>query len=245
MRRLLELGYGLYALLAILCVALALVLPVLFLPTLSLRRDTGRLAVRLGMALAFIRVRIQGLEHLPAGPCVVVSNHASYLDGPLMTAALPSRFTFMVQHGAARWPIAGWIIQRMGVTFVNRGSARSGAAQTRGLIRRLGEGQSLVVFPEGTFAAPAGLLPFRNGAFLMAAHAGVPVVPGVIRGTRRIFGEGARLLRPGAVDIELFAPLAPAGDHRQAIQQLSDRTRSVVLRHCGEPDRGNPVKARG
>lgn len=236
MRRLLELAYGIYAAIAVVCISVAFLVPVLLLPTLALRRNAGRLAVRVAMALAFIPVRIRGRERLPAGPCIVVSNHASYLDGPLMTAALPGRFTFVVQHGAADWPLAGAVIRRMGVTFVNRASARAGANQTRLLIRRLEQGDSLVVFPEGTFAGAPGLLPFRKGAFLMAAHAGVPVVPAVIRGTRRIFGDGQRLLRPGAIDIEVFAPLVAGGDHRHAVEALSDASRRVVLAHCGEPD---------
>lgn len=236
MRRLLELGYGIYAAIAVVTVSLAFAVPVLLLPTLALRRAAGRLAVRVAMMLAFIRVRIRGRDRLPAGPCIVVSNHASYLDGPLMTAALPGRFTFVVQHGAADWPLAGRVIRGMGVIFVNRASARAGASQTRLLIRRLEEGVSLVVFPEGTFAAQPGLLPFRNGAFLIAAHAKVPVVPAVIRGSRRVFGDGQKLLRPGAIEIEVFAPLMPGGDHRHAVQALSDESRRVVLAHCGEPD---------
>jgi len=238
MRRPLELGYGIYAACAIIAVALLFAPLVLLLPTLALRRAAGRFAVRLAMASAFVPVRIRGLEHLPPGPCIVVSNHASYLDGPLMTAALPGRFTFVVQHGAADWPLAGRIIRRMGVTFVNRASARDGANQTRVLIRRLEQGDSLVIFPEGTFDRPPGLMAFRRGAFLMAVHAGVPVVPAVIRGSRRLFGDGQRLLRPGAIDIEVFAPLGPGGDHRHAVEALTAESRRVVLAHCGEPDRG-------
>ena len=238
MRRLLELGYGLYSALALI-VAIILIAPlVLLLPTLAARRAAGRLGVRFAMALALIPVRIRGTEHLPPGPCLVVSNHASYLDGPLMTAALPSRFTFVVQHGASGWPIVGPIIRRMGVSFVNRSSARDGASQTRQLIRRLEQGQSLTIFPEGTFEGAPGLLPFRKGAFLMAVHAGVPVVPAVIRGTRQLFGDGARMLRWQPVEVEVFAPLRPGGDHRHAIEALRDESRRVVLAHCGEPDRG-------
>lgn len=238
MRRLLELGYGIYAACALLAVSLAFAPLVLLLPTLGLRRNAGRFAVRLGMALALVPMRVRGLHRLPRGPCIVVSNHASYLDGPLMTAALPGHFTFVVQHGAADWPLAGRIIRRMGVTFVNRSEARSGAAQTRALIRRLEQGDSLVIFAEGTFAGTPGLLPFRKGAFLMAVHARVPVVPAVIRGSRRLFGDGQRLLRPAAIDIEVFAPLEPGGDHRHAVEALRDESRRVVLEHCGEPDAG-------
>jgi len=237
MRRLLELGYGILAAVALLAAILVTLPFVLLMPTLALRRACGRLGTRMALLLCGIPVRVRGLGHLPPGPCVVVSNHASYLDGPLMTAALPARFTFVVQHGAASWPVFGRIIRGMGVTFVNRSEARTGAAQTRGLIRRLQQGESLTVFPEGTFKAEPGLLPFRKGAFLIAVHAGVPVVPAVIRGTRRVFGEGRRLLRWHPVEVELFAPLTPGGDHRHAIEQLRDRARAVVLAHCGEPDR--------
>jgi 1-acyl-sn-glycerol-3-phosphate acyltransferase len=239
MRRLLELGYGMYAAL-VLGACIVVTLPfVVLMPTLALRRACGRAGTRLALALCFVPVRIRGLEHLPPGPCLVVSNHTSYLDGPLLTAALPGRFTFVVQHGAAGWPVIGRIIRGMGVTFVNRGEARTGAAQTRGLIRRLQEGGSLVVFPEGTFREDApGLLPFRKGAFLMAVHAGVPVVPAAVRGTRRLFGEGHKLMRWSPVTVEVLAPLTPGGDHRHAIAQLRDDARRVILAHCGEPDRG-------
>jgi 1-acyl-sn-glycerol-3-phosphate acyltransferase len=238
MRRLLELGYGTYAACAI-AVSVLLWGPfVLLLPTLALRRAAGRFGVRAAMAVAGLPVRIRGLERLPPGPCIVVSNHCSYLDGPLMTAALPSRFTFVVQHGAADWPVVGPIIRRMGVTFVNRASARDGAVQTRLLMRRLAEGDSFVIFPEGTFEAPPGLLPFRRGAFLIAVHAGVPVVPAVIRGSRKLLGDGRRLMRWSPIEIEVFAPLVPDGDHRHAVQALSEGSRRVVLAHCGESDRG-------
>ena len=238
MRRLLELGYGIYAALALAACVLVTLPFVLLMPTLALRRACGRLGFRTVLLLCFVPVRIRGLEHLPAGACLVVSNHASYLDGPLMTAALPGRFTFVVQHGAAAWPVVGRIIRGMGVTFVNRGEARTGASQTRGLIRRLQNGDSLVVFAEGTFKEDApGLLPFRDGAFMMAVHAGVPVVPAVIRGSRRLFGGPRPRPRWGALHVEFFAPLTPSGDHRHAVEALRDSARRVVLAHCGEPDR--------
>lgn len=242
MRRLLELGYEIYAALAVGCTILAATPLVLLMPTLGLRRACGRYGVRLALALAFIPVRIRGLQHLPPGPCLVASNHASYLDGPLLTAALPGRFTFVVQHAAADWPLFGRIIRGMGVTFVNRSAARAGASQTRGLIRRLQQGASLAIFPEGGFENPPGLMPFRKGAFLMAVHAGVPVVPAVIRGTRKLFGGDRPRLKWHRVEIELFPAVAPAGDHRHAVDQLRDEARRVVLANCGEPDaNGKPA----
>lgn len=238
MKQIAERIYGAYALSVFAVLMFLFFCPLIILgPTLAIRRAVGRAAVKLTMAACFAPLHIRGLERLPDGACVVVSNHASYLDGIVLTAALPSRFTFVVQDGAEKWPYVGLVIRRMGVSFVNRSSAKAGAAQTRALIRRLQEGESLTVFAEGTFKDPPGLLPFRKGAFLMATHAGVPVAPAVIRGTRRFLGEGRLWPRPSRIEIEVFAPIAaPSGDDRSRAAALRDATRAVVLRHCGEPD---------
>ncbi|HUP92602.1 MAG TPA: lysophospholipid acyltransferase family protein [Solimonas sp.] len=238
LRRLIELVYAPLAAAMFVLVCAPVCLAIIVGPTLAVRRETGRLGARLVLAAIGIRIRVRGLEHLPPGPCIVVSNHASYLDGLVLTAALPRRFTFVVQDGAERWPLVGLTIRRMGVSFVNREEPRAGAAQTRALIRALGEGESLVVFAEGTFKAPPGLLSFKKGAFLMAARAQVPVVPCAIRGTRHVLGGARRRLRWGPIGVELRPALAPppAGD-RPAALLLRDRTRQVVLELSGEPDR--------
>lgn len=210
---------------------------IILLPTLSMRRWIGRLGVKVAMAAVGQPLRVRGLEHLPREPCIVVANHASYLDGLVLTAALPARFNFVVQDGAASWPYVGLVIRRMGVIFVNRTSAREGARQTRELIRTVQGGESLAVFPEGTFRKEAGLMTFRNGAFLMAAHANVPVVPAAIRGSRRMFGEGQKLPAWSPITIEIRAPLAPRGStDRDVVNALRDDARAEVLKICGEPD---------
>ncbi|HUS24869.1 MAG TPA: lysophospholipid acyltransferase family protein [Candidatus Binatia bacterium] len=243
---LLALAYALYAaavLAVIVFVAGALL--VMTLPTQAARRRAGRWSVLASMAAIAAPLHVRGREHLPPGPCLVVSNHASYVDGPVLAAALPERFTFVVQDGAERWPYVGPAIRRMGVAFVNRRSAREGARQTRALIRRVQQGESLAVFAEGTFENAPGLLPFRNGAFMIAAHAGVPVVPAVIRGTRTLFGGGRLRLRRSRVEVEFFPALAPGGEHREAVVALRDAARAVVLAHCGEPDASPARKTAG
>jgi 1-acyl-sn-glycerol-3-phosphate acyltransferase len=229
--------YGVYAAATFAVVVLLLFCPLLIVaPTLPLRRNIGRAAVRAWLLVSFIPFRVRGLEHLPAQPCIALSNHASYVDGMLVTAALPGRFTFLVQHGAASWPYVGLVIRRMGVRFVNRTAAREAALATRDLIVRLQSGESLAIFPEGTFRKPAELMAFQNGAFVIAARAGVPVVPAVLRGSRRLFGEGQKLPQWSAIDIEFFAPIVPQGVDRAAADALRDAARAVMLAHCGEAD---------
>lgn len=237
MRRFLSLVYAPFAALALLlwipCACVAVIVG----PTLNLRRDVGRFSVRLILLCLAVPLRVRGSEHLPRGAAIVVCNHASYIDGIVLTAALPRDYHFVVQHGAARWPLIGACLRRMGVVFVNRDEARSGARTTRELIRLLRKGEPLAVFAEGTFKPEPGLLPFKTGAFLMAARCDVPVVPVAIRGSRRFYGGGRRLPRWSSLSIEIAAPLRPDGAGRDAALRLRDAARAVVLKLSGEVDR--------
>ena len=234
--------HGAYATATFVVIVLLLFCPLLIVaPTLPLRRTIGRLAVRTWTAVSFVPLRVRGLAHLPDEPCVVVCNHASYIDGLLLTATLPARFTFMVQHGAADWPYVGLIVRRMGASFVNRDSAREAARAARELIDRIRAGESIAIFPEGTFRRAPELLPFQPGAFLIAARAGVPVVPSVIRGTRRLLGEGQKMLRWSRIEIEFLSPQRARDDGRDAADALRDTVRAVMLRQTGEAD-GTPVR---
>lgn len=229
--------HGIYSAAVFVVVVLLIHGPILIaLPTLAMRRAVGRSAVRSWLFLSAIPFRVHGLQHLPDGPAMIVCNHASYLDGILLTAALPPHFTFFVQHGAADWPYVGLIVRRMGCQFVNRSSPREAARATKALIDRARAGESFAIFPEGTFRAAPVLLPFQSGAFLIAARAGIPVVPSVLLGSRTLLGEGQKLFRWARIDIRLFPALNACGDGREAADTLSVITRAVMLAHCGEAD---------
>lgn len=236
--------YGAYAALAFVAVILPVSVLIIAGPTLAIRRAIGRHGVRFALLLAGCPLRVRGQQHLPTGPCVCVANHASYLDGLVLTAALPANFSFLVQHGAAGWPLVGRTIARMGVSFVNRGSPREAAAATRELLRRLQGGESFAIFAEGTFQAEPGLLRFHDGAFAIATRAGLPVLPAVIRGTRTVLPEGARLPRRSGIDIELLPPIAPGPGGREATAALRDAVRQAILARCGEPDTQAEVASR-
>jgi len=238
MRRLFDFFYAPYAALMLTLLIPPVCLAVIIGPTLAVRREIGRFGVRLMMAAIGVRLRVRGSEHLPQGANIVVCNHASYLDGIVLTAALPRRYSFVVQDGAERWPLIGACLRRMSVIFVNRREARAGARTTRALMRRLHDGEALAIFAEGTFKEEPGLLPFKAGAFLMAARCGVPVVPAAIRGSRRLYGGGRRLPRWSTLDIEIAAPITANGTEREAAMELREAVRAEVLRLCGEPDRG-------
>ncbi|HEX4873131.1 MAG TPA: lysophospholipid acyltransferase family protein [Nevskiaceae bacterium] len=233
MREALQRLYGALALLVFGLLIFLLVCPlVIALPTLASRRAAGRLGVRLALLGMGVRLRVEGVGRLPPQPCIVVANHASYLDGLVLTAALPARFSFVVQNRVRSWPYVGLTLSRMGVIWVDRWNARAGARDARGLLKRAEAGESLAIFAEGTFEDAPGLLRFHNGAFLIASRVAHPVVPVVLHGTRRLYGGGRRLPRWSALRIEVLDPL-PASTDAAA---LRDAARAAILARCGEPD---------
>jgi 1-acyl-sn-glycerol-3-phosphate acyltransferase len=93
-----------------------------------------------------------------------------------------------------------------------------------------------VIFPEGTFRRAPGLLPFRMGAFVAAAEAGVPVVPVALRGTRSLLRGDDWFPRRGEATMVVEPPISPRGAGWAEAVALRDQTRAAILRHCGEPD---------
>jgi len=233
----LRLVYGLYAALVFLAVCLVALVGVFLLPTLNLRRTTARAAARSFFLLAGMPVRLRGLEHLPAGQCVVVANHASYLDGVVMTAALPPRFGFVIKREMNDVPLAGFLLRRIGSEFVERFDRHKGATDARRVLRTAASGHSLVFFPEGTFTPEVGLGKFHSGAFAIAARAACPVVPAVILGTRRNMPATRVLPRPGPIEVRFGAPIIDAGDEDgDPALRLRDASRAAILAQLGEPD---------
>ena len=235
---LLALPYTLYAVTLFLAVALVALLLILPLPSLRWRRVVVRTAARIGLGITGVRIRLKHAERLPPGTCVVVANHASYLDGVVLKAALPARFGFVIKREMNDVPLAGLLLRRIGAEFVDRSKGQRGARDARRVLKTASSGASLVFFPEGTFEPEPGLLRFHSGAFVTAVRNGYPVVPMVIRGTRRILPPHFLWPRPGTIELEFLEPVASSHDGIEAdAAALRDRARSAILAQLGEPDR--------
>jgi len=190
-------------------------------------------AARTLLRLAGLTLDVQGLENLPAdGRCVLVSNHASYLDGLVLVAALPSPHTFVAKRELEHQRIAGRFLKRLGVAFVERFDPKRSVADAQHMTQAAHSGAPLLVFPEGTFVAAPGLLPFRLGGFLAAAHAGVPVVPVTLGGTRELLGAERWWPRKARLSVRIGAPLLaePSLAPFAAAVQLRDQARRVINR---------------
>src|SRR4051812_34987486 len=179
----LRLFYGLYAVTLFVTIALIALVLVLMLPTLGARRGAARIAARTIFFLIGMPLRVTGVENLPKGQCVVVANHASYLDGVVMAAALPPRFGFVIKREMNDVPVAGLLLRRIGSEFVDRFNRHKGGTDARRVLRTAASGHSLVFFPEGTFTPEVGLGKFHTGAFAIAARARCPLGPPRLPGT--------------------------------------------------------------
>jgi len=231
--------FGLWAWCMLLVAAAPVILLLALMPGLERRRTITRLGARAFFAGAFIPTRIEGLEQLPADPCVVVANHASYLDGILLTAVLPPRFGFVIKREMTRVPFAHFLLRRINAQFVERADAGRRAADTRRILQLAHEQRGLAFFPEGTFRAEPGLRRFHTGAFLAASRAGMPVVPAVIRGSRAILPAHCWLLRRGCLEV-LIRPPITAPHTARALAQLSRRS---ILECLDEPDLAPDARA--
>jgi 1-acyl-sn-glycerol-3-phosphate acyltransferase len=230
-------AYALYAALTFLIMGLTALIAALILPGMQRRRAAARAVARAFLRLAGMPLTVRGMERLAPGQCVVVSNHASYLDGLVLTAALPARFSFVIKREMSSVPLAGLFLRRIGSQFVERFDRTRGAADARRLLRNAASGHSLVFFPEGTFTRAPGLLKFHTGAFLTAARAGCPVIPAVVRGTRAALSPTGALPRPGRIEIDILPPIngPPEGEEGSSVA-LRDRARQAILLALGEPD---------
>jgi len=237
MRRVVEAAYAAYAYLVFAIFGLSALAGALVVPGLRRRRAIARASARLFLRFAAMPLTVTGLEQLPAGQCIVVANHASYLDGLVFTAALPPRFGFVIKREMARVPLAGPMLRGIGAEFIERFDRKRVVADARRLLRKGEHGKSLVFFPEGTFDARPGLLRFHPGAFHTAARAGCPVVPAVVRGTRRALPPDHAFPHAGPVSIELLPAITPAASHSHtAAIELLERARSAILSCLSEPD---------
>jgi 1-acyl-sn-glycerol-3-phosphate acyltransferase len=176
------------------------------------------------------RLRVDGgerLARLSERPAVVVCNHESLFDPAVLMKIAPSPLRFVVKGEVRRTPIFGRALEAMGHVFVARGGNGSGLEQAA---RRVAEGGSVLVFPEGTRSPDGELLPFKTGAFRLAAEAGVPVLPCALSGTGKILPKHGGWRGSGTVGIAIGEPLTGGGPAEAAVLDLAERARAEIRR---------------
>jgi 1-acyl-sn-glycerol-3-phosphate acyltransferase len=215
----LNLPYVAYCLVSFTVMGLAVLGINLFLPGLRHRRVVAGTAGRAFLWVAGIPFKVAGLERLPKTPCVVVANHASYIDAIAIVAALPPDFAFVIKKEMVKVPLASLLLKRLGSQFVERFDRHKGATDARRVLKLAATGQSLMFFPEGTFDETRQIGKFLGGAFTTAARAQMPVVAVAIHGTREVMPPGGITIHRRPIKVEVLDVLA-ADEARLKSRQL-------------------------
>jgi 1-acyl-sn-glycerol-3-phosphate acyltransferase len=187
-----------------------------------------RAAVRTFLTLAGLRVRVIGQGNVPVDtPFVAVANHASYLDGLIVLAALPRPATFVVKADFARYRFTlGLMMRRIGVVFVSHDRPA-----TRRLVDAARDGRSIVLFPEGGIDDSRGLAPFHMGAFVIATRCALPILPMVIHGSSRVLPPDRWRPRCASISLQFAPPIPPEAPAPGAITTLHEATRQAIAAH--------------
>jgi 1-acyl-sn-glycerol-3-phosphate acyltransferase len=219
--------YTAYCLAVFIALGLTVLVINLFVPSLRRRRSVAGLSSRIFLRAAGIPFAVHGLDRLPQVPCVVVANHASYIDGLVAAAALPPDFAFVIKKEMVRVPLAGLLLRRLGSQFVERFDRHKGGVDARRVLKLAATGQSLVFFPEGTFTEIRQVGKFHGGAFTAAARSDMPVVTMAIHGTRAVLPPQGFAVHRLPIRVEILDVLN-ASDARQ-------HSRELIAQALGEP----------
>lgn len=165
-----------------------------------------------GLLYAYLRVfhrmEVCGREHVPAtGGCILASNHASFIDPPVVGCAARKRFVrFMARDTLFRKGFSKWLLLNIAAVPLSREKGDVGALKRA--IQVLKDGDCLGLFPEGTRSRDGNLQEAKGGIGFLMAKAGVPVVPVYVDGTFAAYPRGAAFIRPAKIRVFIGPPIA-------------------------------------
>ena len=207
----------------------------------SLFDSSGRLQHRVAVAWArmvlricMVRVDVVGGEKLdPQQPYVFCSNHFSLIDTPVMFGSMPREFRILARDNLWKIPFLGWHLNRAGHIPVTRESPRAAAHNIGEAAGRVRNGVSILVFPEGGRTRQPAMRRFKPGAAYIAIHAGVPIVPMALVGTRNILSPNSSHLHPGRAELRVGEPIDTTGLTNRNAKSVIERAQQEVAKLAG------------
>jgi 1-acyl-sn-glycerol-3-phosphate acyltransferase len=201
-------------------------------------------------ALIGCHVRVIGKQYMDTpGAKIYASNHTGNFDVLPLMMGLGVPYHFVAKREVRHMPFIGTFLKQMGHVWFDRKDGDARLRQAEQIQELLQQGESIFIFPEGTFAKEDGVRPFQLGAFKAAVSSGAPIIPVSIAGSRKFLRDGTYLPRPSDITITLSPPIYPHGavaasDGASAASEtadwhklirLRDETRRAIAQHSGEP----------
>ena len=230
--------YAIYASLLVVAFAPIVWLGVVISPGISSSRRFLRAAARLFLRSAGLFPHVQGLDELPAGRRLCSHRQSPELPRRSRRLGCPAnglRLCRQARTGQSPGLPASYFA--LSAPPSSSASIQKAALPTPDGSRIvLRAGESLIIFPEGTFERRPGLRSFYMGAFMAAAEAEVPIIPSAIIGTRSVLRAESWFMRHSHIEVKAGSPIRPSGTSWQALIKLRDQAREAILTRCGEPD---------
>ena len=220
--------------------------PVLFVAWLTGKHDLvypwALFGARNWLRLSGAKVNVTGGEHLePSQTYVFISNHRSYLDTATLFVYTGRRLGLLAKKELLRAPILGYGMGFVNIMAIDRSNSERSRVTVAAATDRIRSGRSFGVFAEGTRARPGEFLPFKKGAFYMAAQAGVPIVPVALRNTDHLMGKGTGEARAGTIEMVMLPPVPTAGRSTdEEVRSLVNQVHSLIAQAL---DGASPVAA--
>jgi 1-acyl-sn-glycerol-3-phosphate acyltransferase len=172
--------------------------------------------------------RVEGCEHLPAGPCIVAAQHQSSYETYRLFLVL-ERPVFVLKRELTWIPVVGWYMRRAGLVPIDRGAgARAMRQMLRAADAALARGDQVVIFPEGTRTPRGAHKPYRPGVMALYAHCDVPLVPMALN-SGPLWGKTRILKLPGEILFRFLPPMPRGLDKDQFLAELRARLESAGL----------------
>ena len=212
--------FGTYIPLTGICIILAVIASII--SGAGLAHSLATLWGKVALILGGVEIDVEGCEHIPTDrPAIFMANHQSNFDIPILYARLPIQFRWLAKKELFDVPFFGFAMKRAGYIPVDRANRKKAIASMAVAADKIRQGESVIIFPEGTRSPDGNLLPFKKGGFMLALDSGVPIIPVAISGSRDLMPKHKVRIQGGVVKLKFFPPIE--------IADLSSKDRDVMM----------------
>jgi 1-acyl-sn-glycerol-3-phosphate acyltransferase len=205
---------------------------------ISLFQKTGNIPHRVArgwarsiLFISRVRVEVEGLDNITAGESYVyMANHQSMYDIPALLGHLPVQFRWLAKIELFRIPVFGYAMSRAGYIQIDRSNRRAAFHSIEKAARKVQEGASIIIFPEGARSKDGNIKAFKKGGFVLALKSKRPIVPVTVLGSQSILPKGSLHVRAGKILVRVHPPIETTGFTIKTIDGLMEAVRSVICK---------------
>ena len=192
----------------------------------------GRLWGKVALLANRVKVRVEGIEHLKGeGPYIIMSNHQGSYDIFALLSHLPFQFKWLAKKELFSVPFFGWVMAAAGYVSVDREGTRETVEAMNEAARKIREGMSLLIFPEGSRSPDGSIQPFKKGGFTLAIKSKVPIIPISIIGSREIMPKGKLTVTSGEIRIRIDHPIETQNYSLKDRKSLMEKVRQTISKN--------------